>query len=65
MEDVRNKLKDCGGDVALIVNILKPRGNPEIFIDKHEDVLIIPYLYDVATKQFNKKAIIEIQKLFY
>lgn len=65
VEDARNKLKECGGDVALIVNILKPRGNPEIFIDKHEEVIIIPYLYDIATRQFNRKAILEIQKLFY
>lgn len=64
VEDIRNKLKDCGGDVALIVNILKPRGNPEIFIDKYEDVIIIPYLYDLESKKFNTKALFEIQKIF-
>lgn len=65
VEEARNKLKECGGDIAIIVNILKLRGNPEIFIDKYEDVIIIPYLYDIESKQFNKKAIFEIQKLFY
>ncbi len=64
VEDVRDKLKECGGDIALIVNILKPNGMPEIYIDIQEDVVIIPYLYDVEKKQFNKKGIFEIQKVF-
>ena len=64
VEDAKNKLRECGGGVALIVNILKPRGNPEIFVDNHEEVIIIPYLFDIERKQFNTKAIFEIQKLF-
>ena len=48
----------------LLLNILKPRGNPEIFVDRNEDVILIPYLYDLEMEQFNTKAIFEIQKLF-
>lgn len=64
VDDARKKLQDCSGEVALIVNILKPKGSPEIYIDRHEDVIIIPYLYDVEKGQFNKTALLEIQKLF-
>lgn len=63
LQNIKDKLKECKGDKALIINILKPIGvNPEIYIDIEDNVVIIPYLYDLTTKQFNMKGLFEIKK---
>ena len=64
--NIKDKLKNCGGNIALIINILKPAGlSPYRYIDNiDKNVVIIPYLYDLDKKEFNNKALAFILKLF-
>lgn len=64
-QKAKDKLQLCNGKKALIINILKPKGNePDIYIDQDEDVVIIPYLYDLTKRQYNMTGLFEIQKIF-
>ena len=63
LKHIKKKLQECNGKKAIIINILKPKGvEPEKFVDIEENVLIIPYLYDLDTNQFNVKGLFEIQR---
>lgn len=65
VEKIKEKLKECSGDNAVIINILKPKGiNPEIYIDNIDgNVIIIPYLYDIEKKEYNRKALIKLLEM--
>ena len=65
VEKIKNKLKECNGKNAVIINILKPKDiNPEMYIDNIDgNVVIIPYLYDIEKQEFNNKALILLKNL--
>ncbi len=63
LQHIKEKLQECNGKKALIINILKPEGvDPEIFKNQDDNIVIIPYLYDLITKQYNWNGLFEIQK---
>lgn len=65
VDKIKDKLTICGGDNAVIINILKPTGiEPELYIDNLDNnVVIIPYLYDLEKKEFNNKALLKLIEL--
>ena len=65
VEKIKNKLKECNGKNAVIINILKPKDiNPEMYTDNIDgNVVIIPYLYDIEKREFNNKALILLKNL--
>ncbi|MCL2521485.1 MAG: hypothetical protein FWE36_01335 [Erysipelotrichales bacterium] len=51
---VSNKLNDCKGEKAIIINILKPKNfEPMKHISKDNRITIIPYLYDLDEKKWS------------
>lgn len=60
-EDVLYKLAKCGGEKAIIINILSSEGksySPRQIGDK---ILVIPYLYDVGIKRIDFKMLSAIR----
>lgn len=54
IERILNKLKTCQGSHGYIINILKPKNyDPKDYISPDSRLIIIPYLYDSETRQWN------------
>ena len=49
LDKIANKLKACNGRKAVIVNILSSSADYKIY--SHGDILVVPYLYDLASKK--------------
>lgn len=53
---ILKKLNDCHGTRGYIINILKPKNyNPKDYVSPDSRLIIIPYLFDPETHQWNRE----------